>query len=90
MTAFPGFSRVNSGRGLCLGVQKGRGERKRLGLKEAGFDVGKGCGSTEECCSGVSTVVRIMWESMRPPFGDSDGTIGANSRDLSKIVRDLC
>ena len=67
----------------------GRGEGKGLGSREAGFDAGKGRGSAGECCSGVSTVARMTWESMRP-LGDSDGTVGDNGMDLPKMVRDLC
>ena len=51
----------------------GGGERKGLGLREAGFDAGKGHGSTAEHCLGMLMTVRMLWEMMRWSPGDVDG-----------------
>ena len=58
----------------------GRGEGKGLGSREVGFDAGNGRGSAGKCCSGVLMAARVTWESMRPPLGDIDGTVGDNGR----------
>ena len=42
----------------------GGGEGKGLGPREAGFDAGKGRGSSGERCSGVLMAARVMWETM--------------------------
>ena len=48
--------------GACvLGYRKaGRGEGKRLGLREVGFDVGKGHGSRVGCRSGAFFMPLVM------------------------------
>jgi len=51
----------------------GGGEEKRLGLREAGFDRGKGRGSAGEHHLGVLVAARVMWETMRWPYGNVDG-----------------
>ena len=57
----------------ALGYGKARGgEGKGLGSREAGFDAGKGRGSTVERRSGVLMAVRVTWETMRWPPGDVD------------------
>ena len=52
--------------GACvLGYRKARrSEGKRLGLREVGFDAGKGCGSRVGCCSGAFFKPPVMWETV--------------------------
>jgi hypothetical protein len=74
MTTLPDPRGFINNKGLCYGVQKGRGgEGKGLGSREAGFDAGKGRESTAECRSGVLMAARMTWETMRWPPGDVDG-----------------
>jgi hypothetical protein len=52
--------------GACgFGYNKaGGGKGKRLGSREAGFDVGEGRGSMAGRCSGVLMAARVMWQTM--------------------------
>jgi len=61
-----------------LGYRKaGGGEGKGLSSREAGFEAGKGRGSTGEP-SGALMAARMTWETTRWPPGDvDDRLIGA-------------
>ena len=52
--------------GACvMGYRKaGRGEGKRLGLREVGFDAGEGCGSRVERHSGAFFKPLVTWETV--------------------------